>query len=137
MSNSAKLIPQWIRFLAGFLGLFALGVGIGGYFKPDMIVNGFTFDSVANQTMGMMFTGRNAALGIALILVAIGGVPESFALIFIIRFLIELQDLITNFVTGGLLTEKIFVMVILIVEGYIITRLFKIINEKHVAEKAG
>ena len=79
MSNSAKLIPQWIRTLAGILGLFALNVGIGGYFKPDMVVHGFTFDSVVNQTMSMMFTGRNAALGVALILVAIGGVPESFA----------------------------------------------------------
>ncbi|MFN8413396.1 MAG: hypothetical protein U0Z26_19480 [Anaerolineales bacterium] len=73
----------------------------------------------------------------ALILVAIGGVPESFALIFIIRFLIELQDLITNFVTGGLLNEKIFVVVLLLIEGYVITRLFKIIGEKHAAEKAG
>ena len=137
MSNSAKLIPQWIRILAGVLGLFALSIGIAGYFKPDMVVHGFAFDSVANQTMGMMFTGRNVALGVALILVAIGGVPESFAVTFIIRFLIELQDLITNFVTGGLLNEKIFVAVLLMIEGYVISRLFKIIGEKHAAEKAG
>ena len=137
MSNSAKLIPQWIRILAGVLGLFALSIGIAGYFKPDMVVYGFAFDSVANQTMGMMFTGRNVALGVALILVAIGGVPESFAVTYIIRSLIELQDLITNFVTGGLLNEKIFVAVLLVIEGYVISRLFKIIGEKHAAEKAG
>jgi len=137
MSNSAKHIPQWMRFLAGFLGLFALGIGIGGYFKPDMVVSGFAFDSVANQTMGMMFTGRNMAIGIALLLVAIGGVPESFAVIFIIRFLIELQDLITKFVVGGALGEEIFIGILLIIEGYVITRLFKIIGEKHAAEKAG
>ncbi|MFN8413397.1 MAG: hypothetical protein U0Z26_19475 [Anaerolineales bacterium] len=37
------------RLFSGLL--FALTVGIGGYFKPDMVVHGFAFDSVPNQTM--------------------------------------------------------------------------------------
>jgi len=47
------------------------------------------------------FDARNVGIGVALMIVAIVGVPETIAILMIVRFLIEAQDLILGLMAGA------------------------------------
>lgn len=135
MSASSQLVPTAARIVAAILGVLALAYGIMGYVSPTAMVKGIDASIAANQTLSMMFGCRNAAIGIALLLVAKGGVPESFALIFIIRFLVELQDAVISLVTGAGVASIIPNLVLLPIEGFVVLTMIKIIAKRDKAEK--
>jgi hypothetical protein len=132
MNWSNQAIPRWIRVVAVLLGLFGVGIGLAGYFTADAVVAGFVADSPANNTMAMMFSGRNLAVGIALLLVALRGSPAEFALIFMIRLLTELQDGLAKLANlsdpAATLPEIGFIAVLIVVEIYIIRRMLSLQN---------
>ncbi len=134
MPNTPGVVPKKIRALALFLVLIGIGVGLAGYVKPDVLIPNFMADTVANQTISMMFTGRNLAMGIGMLIVVLWGVPEGFLLIFILRFLTEMADLIANIASastiGSVLPLIIFICIMMALEAAAIMALWKIVQRK-------
>jgi len=130
MSVSAKLVPKTARIVAAIIGLIAIAYGVTGYLDPNAMVKGLDPNIASNSLISMMFGCRNVAIGIALLLVAKGGVPESFALIFIIRFLIEFQDAIINIANGLGFASIIPNIVLIVIEITVIVTMIKIIAKR-------
>lgn len=134
MNHSRNFVPLPVRIVVGTFGLFALGYGISGYLNADSLVPGFRADAGANHTLAMMFSARNIAIGIVTLLVAFRGVPESIAAIFIVRFLIELQDLINTIASGNRipisLPALLPVIAFMVIEAIVVVTLFKIIEKR-------
>ena len=134
MYNAQNLIPKKIRAFALVLVLIGVGAGISGYFKPDMVVPGFTADTAAHNTIAMMFAGRNLAMGIAMLLVLLWGAPEHFALIFGIRFMMESADVTATLANAAqistVLPLVVFLCVFLALEAYVVVTMMKIIQKR-------
>ena len=135
MAYTNDVIPKQVRVFAFLLTLIGIGAGIAGYLKPELVVPGFISSTAAHQTMAMMFAGRNLAMGIMMLFVGIAGIPETFLLIFMIRFLTELQDIIamiTNAATlSAVLPVVIFIAIIMVLEVWVVIAMFGIIRKRN------
>ena len=116
MSDAAKLVPSWMRILVGLVALLNLGFGIMGYISPG--------------AGGLPFAARNTAIGVAILLVSIVGVPESIAITMIIRALIEAQDLVIQFIQGGLQASLLMPAGFFVVEAFVIVSMFGIVGKR-------
>ena len=134
MAYANDVIPRMVRVFAFLLTIIGIGAGIAGYVKPELVVPGFMSATAAHETMAMMFAGRNLAMGIMMLFVGSAGVPETFALIFAIRFLIEVQDfiaIVTNAATlSAALPLAIFIAVIMVFEVWVVIAMFGIIRKR-------
>ena len=130
MSPSAKLVPTWVRVLAGLLALFNLAYGLSGYFAPAGIFPGVDPSTPALLNAVHMFTARNLAIGIALVIVSLVGVPETISILMIIRFLVEAQDLILNIISGAGIGGIAIPIVVMVIEAVIILTMFRIVGER-------
>lgn len=134
MQNTQNLVPKKIRALAWLLVVMGIGIGLAGYLKPDVLIPGFMANSVANNTISMMFTGRNLAMGLGMLLVLLWGMPVGFLLIFALRFMIELADLTATLANATSLSAAlpmiIFIGVFLVLEAYAIMTIWKIVQNK-------
>ena len=127
------MIPKKVRAFAFLLTVIGIGAGVAGYIKPELIVPGFMSNSAAHQTMAMMFAGRNLTMGVAMLFVAIAGVPETFALIFGIRFFIELQDITAQIATAPLsavLPMVVGIGIIMIFEAWVVFAMLGMIRKR-------
>ncbi|MBV5331091.1 hypothetical protein JZU69_01470, partial [bacterium] len=104
--------------------------GLSGYFTPAGILPGLSADTAASLNAAYIFSARNVAIGIALGIVSLRGVPESIAIVMIIRFLVEAQDLILSIIAGNPLTALLMPIVFIAVELTIIVTMFKIVGER-------
>lgn len=84
-----KPVSLWIRLVVGLLGgaLVVLVVVPGGIVPP-----GLGQDSGAALSAGYLYTSRNAALGIGMLLAALLGRPSGIMSVLAIRFLLEISD---------------------------------------------
>lgn len=134
MPNAQNVVPKKIRAFAFILVLIGISVGVGGYFKPDIVVPNFMANTVANHTIAMMFAGRNLAMGIAMLLVLLWGVPEKFVLIFGIRFMIELADLTATLANAASMSAVlglvIFLCVFLVLEAWVVITMLNVIRKR-------
>ncbi|MBK8823049.1 MAG: DUF4267 domain-containing protein [Anaerolineales bacterium] len=130
MSPAAKLVPTWVRIIAGLVALLNLAYGLSGYFAPADILPGLSADTAASLNAAYIFSARNVAIGIALGIVSLRGVPESIAIVMIIRFLVEAQDLVLSIIAGNPLTALLMPIVFIAVELTIIVTMFKIVGER-------
>ncbi len=130
MSSAAKLVPTWVRIIAGLVALLNLAYGLSGYFAPADILPGLSADTAASLNAAYIFSARNVAIGIALGIVSLRGVPESIAIVMIIRFLVEAQDLVLSIIAGNPLTALLMPIVFIAVELTIIVTMFKIVGER-------
>lgn len=88
MKNHIK-IPLWITLFGGFLAVFGLGMGVMGYFQPDMVISGFTGDTNAHKMAMWMTSGRNIAMATVMIVALVSKKPELIGLAFIMRLVTE------------------------------------------------
>ena len=130
MSSAAKLVPTWVRIIAGLVALLNLAYGLSGYFAPADILPGLSADTAASLNAAYIFSARNVAIGIALGIVSLRGVPESIAIVMIIRFLVEAQDLVLSIIAGNPITALLMPIVFIAVELTIIVTMFKIVGER-------
>lgn len=137
MSTPAKFVPTWIRIIVGLLAVFNLLFGIMGYANPSAVLPAAasTADPAALTAVGQVFSARNTAIAIALLIVSIVGVPESIAIVTIIRFLVEAQDLVLTLIRGDGGSGLILNIVFLVVEAVIIVTAFRIVGEQHKASR--
>ena len=130
MSPAAKLVPTWVRIVAGLVALLNLAYGLSGYFAPAGILPGLGTDTAASLNAAYIFSARNVAIGIALGIVSLRGVPESIAIVMIIRFLVEAQDLVLSIIAGNPITALLMPIVFIAAELTIIVTMFKIVGER-------
>ena len=133
MSLAAKLVPVWVRVVTGLVALLNLAFGLSGYFAPASILPGLSADTLATLNAAYIFSARNVAIGIALLLVAIVGVPESIAIVTIIRFLVEAQDFVLQLLKGAPMTALLMPLAFMVVELVIIVVMFRIVGVQHQA----
>lgn len=95
-------IPRWIFFYGCLLATISLATGLIGLFAPTMFFSDFPgFDRWAEITFVTNTFGiRNLALSAGMILALVLRVPAGIAVIFSMRCLVELGDILNTLVTG-------------------------------------
>ena len=131
MRESAKRVPRWVRIVAGLVALLNLAYGLAGYLIPASILPGLNADTPATLNAAHSFSARNVAIGLALLLVAIVGVPESIAIVMIIRLLIETQDLVLQIFAGAALPTLLMPIAFMVIELVVIVTMVRIVGIQH------
>ena len=134
MSSTARLVPTWVRIVSGVVALLNLAFALSGYFNPTGILSGLTSRTPEILNAAYNFSARNTAIAIALIIVSLVGVPESIAIVMIIRFLVEGQDLVISILAGASFPALLMPIVFMVVEAVIIVTMFKIVGAQHQKE---
>jgi len=130
MSPAAKLVPLWARIVTGLVALLNLAYGLAGYFAPASILPGLHADTPATLNAAHVFSARNVAIGVALVIVSLAGVPETIAIVMIIRFLVEAQDLVLSILGGGTFPGLLMPIVFMVIELAIIVTMFRIVGAR-------
>lgn len=134
MSTSTKPVPLWLRGLVFLLGLANVAFGVMGYFSTGQLfkdlssVPGLTADSPLLVHASQEFSSRNLAIGLALLIVALVGVPESIAIVGIIRALIEIQSISQALFHGETAPTIIMPAVFLVIDLVIVVTAFRIVK---------
>ena len=131
LSTTAKLVPIWVRIISGLVALLNLAFGLAGYFNPTGILSGLTSQTPEILNAAYNFSARNTAIAIALIIVSLVGVPESIAIVMIIRFLVEGQDLVISILAGTGFTALLMPIAFMVAEAVIIVTMFRLANALH------
>ncbi|MEI8094188.1 MAG: hypothetical protein WCG80_08260 [Spirochaetales bacterium] len=118
MSDTKKLVPVWTRILTAFLGLANTAFGVMGYVTANGV------------DLAQQFSARNTAIGLAILLVSVAGVPESIAITMLIRLLIEGQDLVLGVLKSGLTMGVLMPLGFMVVEAVIFVTMFRAANQK-------
>ena len=134
MSSTAKLVPIWVRIVSGIVALLNLAFGLSGYFNPTAILVGLTSRTPEVLNAAYTFSARNTAIAIALAIVSLVGVPESIAIVMIIRFLVEGQDLVISILAGTGFPALLMPIVFMVVEVVIIVTMFRLVGSIHQKE---
>src|SRR5580698_13090 len=117
--TETNMIPLYLRIITGVFALANIGYGIVGYFKPAQIFENST-DGVDVKGKGARYAGyecasRNLAIGIALLIVAAIGNPESIVIVMTIRALVEIQSIFINIslkkINEGFITAAVFLAI--------------------------
>jgi len=130
MSTAAKLVPTWVRIVAGLVALLNLAYGLSGYFSPATILPGLSADTAASLNAAYIFSARNVAIAVALGIVSLVGVPESIAIVMIIRLLVEVQDLVLSIIAGNAIPALLMPIAFIAVELTIIITMFKLVGKR-------
>jgi len=130
MSPAAKLVPMWVRVVVGLVALLNLAYGLSGYFAPANILPGLGADTAAALNAAYIFSARNTAIAIALVIVSLVGVPESIAIVMIIRFLVEAQDLVLSIIGGKGFAELLMPIAFIVVELIIVVAMFRLVGQR-------
>ncbi len=132
--NPKNLVPKWTRILVGLLASANLAFGISNYFKFDALFQnskeGIDLSGIAAKFASYEFGARNLAIGFALLIVALVGIPETIAIMTIVRALIELQSVIIALMAGTFGTGTIVAIVMLGVEIFVIKTMFGIVAKR-------
>ncbi|MDZ4718345.1 MAG: hypothetical protein SH847_07710 [Roseiflexaceae bacterium] len=131
MNTAAKRVPRWVRIVAGLVALLNLAYGLAGYLVPASILPGLNADTPATLNAAHIFSARNVAIGIALLIVLIVGVPESIAIVMIIRLLVETQDLVLQILAGATLPTLLMPIVFMVIELVVIVTMVRIVGTQH------
>lgn len=130
MNHATTIVPVWVRVVTGLVALLNLAYGLSGYFAPAGILPGLNADTTATLNAAHVFSARNVAIGIALLLVATRGIPESIAIVMIIRLLVEVQDLVLLILGGNDISNLLMPFAFIVLELMVIVTMFKIVGER-------
>ncbi|MEO8761707.1 MAG: hypothetical protein ABI388_09725 [Bacteroidia bacterium] len=133
MTTHVAIVPKWVRIVLGLLALANIAFGISGYFNMGGLFHDLTNIDVNNAAIkfgSYEFAARNLAIGLALGIVSLRGVPESITIVTIIRALIELQSVIIGFATGNINAGVAVAVVIFALELFIIKTMIGVIAKR-------
>lgn len=134
MSPNAKLVPTWVRIFVGLLALANIAFGISNYFGASALFQnntaGIDLMSDAAKFASYEFGARNLAIGLALLIVSIVGVPETIAIMTIVRALVELQSVIIGIISGNFGIGTVVSIVVFAIEAFVIVTMFRIVGER-------
>lgn len=135
MSHAAKSVPGWVRILTLLLALANVAFGVMGYLStqalfPDLSsVPGLAADAPLLVHASREFSARNLAIGLALLIVSRVGVPESIAIVTLIRALVELQTIVLAAVEGHVAGGGV-AAAFLVAEVLVVRRMFQLVAER-------
>ena len=108
-----------------------IAFGISGYVKFDSLfqnsIAGIELTSIGAKFASYEFAARNLAIGLALMIVALRGIPETIAIMTIVRALIELQGVIISLMAGTFGIGATVAIVMLCAEIFVIKTMFEIV----------
>lgn len=134
MKTHIDIVPKWVRIVIGLLALANIAFGISGYFTAAPLfqnsTEGIDLGSATAKYAGFEFAARNLAIGLALLIVALKGVPESLAIMTIVRALIEAQTVVLALITGHFGNGNVAALVMLGLEVFVIITLVKVIEKR-------
>ena len=130
MSDSKSLVPKWVRGVTGLLAIANIGYGVFGYLQPAAMFAKLDVAAVGALDAVHQFDARNVAIGVALMIVAIVGVPETIAILMIARFLIEAQDLILGLMAGATPATLGMTVAFMAVEAVVVVLMFRIVQRR-------
>ena len=107
------------------------GLWAGGLSGASQHSAGLNADTPATLNAAHIFSARNVAIGIALLIVLIVGVPESIAIVMIIRLLVETQDLVLQILAGATLPTLLMPIVFMVIELVVIVTMVRIVGTQH------
>ncbi len=122
------------------LAALSLAFAVMGYRSttvlfPDLVGTGLSPDSPLLVHASREFSARNLAIGLALLVVARVGVPESIAIVAIIRALIELQTVILGLSAGASVATLALPAGLLQLEVAIVRTLFGVVGRLESLER--
>jgi hypothetical protein len=130
----SSIVPRWTRIVVGLLALANVGFGISNYLSQSALFQnstaGVDLASTAAKYASFEFGARNLAIGIALLIVAAVGVPETIAITVIIRALIELQSVVIALIAGTFGAGSVLALVMLAVEVFVIRTMFALVAQR-------
>lgn len=133
MTTHIDFVPKWARILVGILALLNIAFGVMGYFDVNVLFHNSTGLDLENpifQVASFEFAARNLAIGLALGIVSAKGVPESIAIVTIIRALIEIQTICISLFTSEISLKILMPVIFLIVEILIIRTMIMAIEKR-------
>lgn len=134
MAQHKNIVPTWVRIVVGLLALANIAFGVSGYFDNSVLFQnsqiGIDLAGLGAKYASYEFAARNLAIGLALLIVAGKGVPESMAIMTITRALVEIQTIVIALTTGTFASGTMVAMVLLAVEITIVVTLFKVIAKR-------
>ena len=130
MSEHKSLVPIWVRAAVGLLALANLAYGLMGYLKPASMFPALELVNPGALDAVHQFAARNTAIGLALCIVALVGVPETIAILMIIRFLIEGQDLVLLILNDASMTSLAMPAGFMVLEAAIAVLMFRIVANR-------
>ena len=132
--NSKNLVPKWVRIFVGLLALANIAFGVSNYFGASALFQnssaGIDLVGEAARYASYQFAARNLAIGLALLIVSTVGVPETIAIMTIVRALVELQDAIISIISGNFGVGTVVSIVVFAIEAFVIVSMFKIVGER-------
>ncbi len=133
MTSHVDLVPKWIRAALGVLAVANIAFGAMGYADTSLLFHGGHGLDLTNPLLreaSFEFAARNLAIGLALGIVASKGVPESIAIVTIIRALIELQTVIITVAQGKADALLLVPLAVLVGEVFIVKTLVGVIARR-------
>ncbi len=134
MAKHFDIVPFWVRIVVGLLALANIAFGVSGYFDNSVLFQnsqaGVDLAGLGAQYASYEFAARNLAIGLALLVVAGKGVPESMAIMTITRALVEIQTIAIALLTTGFATGTVVAAVLLGIEILVVVALFKAIAKR-------
>ena len=143
MSVRSDAVPKLVRTLMLVLGLMNLAFAVMGYLStsvlfPDLAGTGLSPDSPLLVHASREFSARNLAIGLAVLIVSRVGVPETIAILGIIRALTELQTIVIGLVSGVTAATAVpglvLPAVLLAVEVLVVKTMFGLVAKLEAAE---
>jgi hypothetical protein len=133
MSDSKSLVPIWVRGVTGLLAIANIGYGVLGYVQPGEMFSALDITAPGALDALHQFAARNTAIGLALMIVALVGVPETIAILMIVRFLIEGQDLVLGLMSSAATPMLVMAAAFMVVEATVIVLMFRIVSKRDAA----
>lgn len=134
MAKHIDIVPIWVRIVVGLLALANIAFGVSGYFDNSVLFQnsqvGIDLAGLGAKYASYEFAARNLAIGLALLIVAGKGLPESMAIMTITRALIEIQTIVIALVTNSFASGTMVAVVLLSIEVLVIVTLFKVIAKR-------
>ncbi len=134
MNARAAMVPAWVRVATSVLALMNIAFGVMGFVRTEVLFPelGAVPDLVASEPLlvhaSREFSSRNLAIGLALLLVSRVGVPESIAIVTLIRALIEAQTIVLTIAEGHVGLGLALPVVLLVAELFVVQTMFGVLR---------
>jgi len=93
----AKGIPVWVTIIAVLLGLFSTAIGVGVMLNHSLVLGNIA----GADSLAITWAGRNAGLGIALLVAVYLRNANGYAAVFAGSILREVSDIFSFLPNGG------------------------------------
>ncbi|MDX2189325.1 MAG: hypothetical protein SFY32_05645 [Bacteroidota bacterium] len=110
MENSNQ-IPKWIKYYTIFFVVLGFNAAAIGYFMPGMMFMNVKVDFAEITTITGMFGARNLTFGVMAIMALYFKDPKYYFVLFVARFVTELQDMVVLTTTNAMPVPAILVVV--------------------------